>query len=43
MKRDAVREDEPFVMERLGETTLLREVFFDVLGHADQTPNTSRF
>jgi exodeoxyribonuclease V gamma subunit len=42
-EEDAVREDEPFVMERLGETTLLREVFFDVLGHADQTPNTSDF
>jgi exodeoxyribonuclease V gamma subunit len=40
---DAVREDEPFVMERLGETNLLREVFFDVLGHADQTPNTGDF
>ena len=30
---EAAREDEPFVTGPLGETTLLREVFFDALGH----------
>ena len=29
---EAAREDEPFVTGRLGETSLLREVFFDALG-----------
>jgi exodeoxyribonuclease V gamma subunit len=40
---EASREDEPFVTERLGETTLLREVFFDALGHEDRAPGTDDF
>jgi exodeoxyribonuclease V gamma subunit len=39
---EAVREDEPFVTGRLGETTLLREVFFDALGGV-RAPATDDF
>ena len=38
-----VRADEPFVTGRLGETMLLREVFFDALGRGVQTPATDDF
>ena len=40
---EAAREDEPFVTERLGETTLLREVFFDALGRDAGAPATDDF
>ncbi len=39
----AVREDEPFATGRLGETILLREVFFDALGRGAQGPATDDF
>ena len=40
---EAAREDEPFVTDRLGETTLLREIFFDALGHDVSAPATDDF
>ena len=40
---EAAREDEPFVTGPLDETTLLREVFFDALGHDDRAPATDDF
>jgi exodeoxyribonuclease V gamma subunit len=40
---EAVREDEPFVTAPLGETTLLREVFFDALGGDVRAPATDDF
>jgi exodeoxyribonuclease V gamma subunit len=40
---EAAREDEPFVTGPLGETSLLREVFFDALGREDRAPGTDDF
>jgi exodeoxyribonuclease V gamma subunit len=40
---EAMREDEPFVTGSLGETSLLRDVFFDVLGHPSRGPATDDF
>ena len=40
---EIAREDEPFVTGRLGETMLLREVFFDALGHDARAPGTDDF
>ena len=40
---EETREDEPFVTGPLGETTLLREVFYDALGHDSRGPATDDF
>ena len=40
---EAAREDEPFVTGILGETTLLREVFFDALSRPGRVPAMDDF
>jgi exodeoxyribonuclease V gamma subunit len=40
---ETTREDEPFVTGRLGETMLLREVFFDALGRNIRPPASTDF
>jgi len=40
---EAAREDEPFAMDRLGETVLLREVFLDALGRDMQSGDATLF
>ena len=40
---EAAREDEPFAMDRLGETVLLREVFLDALGRDMRSGDAALF